>query len=313
MNGIIRVADLAREGGDDRALRRSAERGIMVRLARGRFLEAGEWNVLDPDEKYRAQVRAFAETTRTVQVFSHWSAAALWGIPIVGVWPSAIHVAVNPKSGQRSTRRVVRHLAALRDDEVVQRDGLFVTSPLRTVVDLARTARFETGVAVVDFAITRHRKDRDPALHVEHGLVIEAADQLANQRGVRRLRRVGEFADGRSGSAGESFSRVQIARAGLPAPDLQVEVIDREGRTWHTDFGWKDSALLGEFDGRAKYTRNRYLQGREVAEVVIEEKLREDAIRLATGFGMVRWTWPVASDVHRLERLLVSAGLRRER
>ncbi len=95
----------------------------------------------------------------------------------------------------------------------------------------------------------------------------------------------------------------------LPAPELQFEVVDRDGQTWHCDFGWPDNSLLGEFDGMIKYTRNRYLNGREVADVVIEEKLREDAIRLASGFGMARWTWPVASDPAQLRQLLVSAGL----
>lgn len=312
MSGFIRVADLVREGGADRSVRRSAEHGDSIRVARGRYLPASDWEVLDRDTRYRARIRAFAETTRTTQVFSHWSAAVLWGYPIIGAWPSRIHVTFNPGTNQRSTPGVVRHITALRDEDVVELDGLLVTSPLRTLVDLARSAPFTTGVAACDRALAEPEDAADAVLHVEREALLERAERLDGQRGVRRLRSVADFSDGRSGSPGESLSRVQVARLHLPKPELQVEIVDLEGRTWHSDFGWPGQGLLGEFDGMVKYTRNRYLNGRPVAEVVIEEKLREDAIRLASGCGMARWTWPVASDLLQLKRLLGKAGLRPE-
>lgn len=313
MDGLMRVADLAREGGADRGLRRSAARGETVRVARGRFLREAEWAALDLDAQYKTKIHAWVETTRARQVFSHWSAAALWGYPIIGAWPRRLHVTMGLNSGQRSTPGVVRHLAEFGEDDVVERDGLFVTSPARTIIDLARGAGFATGVAACDRALAPAEPGTGTNLHVEREVLLEAAARLAGQRGVRRLRGVAEFGDGRSGSAGESFSRVQIARLHLPAPDLQVEVVDLDGNTWHADFGWKGVGLLAEFDGLAKYTRNRYLKDRAVADVVIEEKLREDAMRLASGCRMARWTWSVASDLTQLRRLLVGAGLNPEK
>lgn len=312
MSGLIRTADLVREGGADRSIRRSAQRGDTVRVARGRYLAASEWDILDRDRQYRTRVHAFAETTRTRQVFSHWSAAALWGYPIIGAWPNRIHVTFAPGSGQRSTAGVVRHITALGDDELVERDGVIVTSPLRTIVDLVRSAPFVTGIAALDYALATPQGEVDAALHLERGAILERAERLKGQRGIQRLRSAAAFADGRSGSPGESHSRVQLARLHFPPPELQVEVVDRDGRAWHTDFGWEGYRLLGEFDGLVKYTRDCYLQGREVADVVIEEKVREDAVRLASGCGMARWTWPVASDLARLKRLLFAAGLRPE-
>lgn len=231
MDAFIRVAELAREGGADRAR----------------------------------------------QVFSHWSAAALWGYPIIGAWPSRIHVTLPSRSGQRSTRGVVRHLEELSDTDVVERDGMCITSPTRTIADLARAASFATGVAACDRAFALRKAHDSPDLHVERDALLEIAEKIVGQRGVCRLRSVADFADGRSGSPGESFSRVQIARLHLPVPDLQVEVIDRDGQAWHSDFGWPGVGLLGEFDGMTKYTSNRYLMGRDVADIVIEEKLREEA------------------------------------
>jgi hypothetical protein len=237
----------------------------------------------------------------------------LWGYPIIGAWPSRIHVTFNPGTNQRSTPGVVRHITELRDEDVVELDGLFVTSPLRTLVDLARSAPFTTGVAACDRALSEPRVAADAVLHVEREALLERAERLEGQRGVRRLRSVADFSDGRSGSPGESLSRVQVARLHLPQPELQVEIVDLDGRLWHSDYGWPEQALLGEFDGMVKYTRNRYLNGRTVAEVVIEEKLREDAIRLASGCGMVRWTAGVSRDLGQLKKLIAAAGIHPER
>lgn len=312
MSGLIRVHDLAREGGPDRGIRRGAERGELARVARGRYLPTSEWDALDRDMQYRVRIHAFAETTRTTQVFSHWSAAALWGYPIIGAWPSRIYLTFNPGTAQRSTSRVVRHTTRLGDEDVVELDGLFVTSPLRTLIDLARCAPFATGVVAFDRALAESKNPADAVLHVEREALLDRAEQLEGQRGICRLRSVADFADGRSGSPGESLSRVQVARLHLPRPDLQVEIVDLDGRTWHCDLGWQEYGLLGEFDGMVKYTRNRYLGDRDLADVIIEEKLREDAIRVASGCRMARWTWPVASDLAQLKRLLVGAGLRPE-
>jgi hypothetical protein len=309
MSGLIRLQDLAREGDDGAWIRRSVETGQTARIERGRYVPASEWEAMDNDTRYLTRIHAFSELTRAKQVFSHWSAIALWRYPIIGRWPDAVHVTLGSASGQRSSARVVRHIADLPDDDVVELDGLLVTSPLRTLVDLARTASFATGVAAIDCALAALRPDRGTAPFVERDALLDRAARLAGQRGVRRLRKVIDFADGRSGSSGESHSRVQIARLRLPRPELQVEIVDLEGRTWHSDFGWLKYRMLGEFDGMVKYTRNRYLRGRDVADVVIEEKLREDAIRLASGCGMVRWTTQTSRSLARLQKLLAAAGL----
>ena len=101
-------------------------------------------------------------------------------------------------------------------------------------------------------------------------------------------RRVIAFADGRSESVGESRSRVAIAAAGLPPPELQWPVRLADG-TAYTDFAWPELRTVGEFDGRVKYGR-LLRPGQQPGDVVHAEKLREDAVR-AQDWEMVRWTW----------------------
>ena len=52
--------------------------------------------------------------------------------------------------------------------------------------------------------------------------------------------------------------------------------------------------MLGEFDGKVKY--GRYLRPDESpGDAVFREKQREDAIREATGWSMIRLVW---ADLH---------------
>lgn len=52
--------------------------------------------------------------------------------------------------------------------------------------------------------------------------------------------------------------------------------------------------------------------GAAFADVVVAEKLREDAMRAASGCGMIRWVHAVAANLPRFERLLRGVGLRPE-
>ena len=150
--------------------------------------------------------------------------------------------------GHRRTSLHTR-FARLGDDEVVDVGGIRVTSVARTLVDLGRWLPFESAVV-----------STDDALHRGLVTVEELAQTLA--RGARapragRARQAIAFADARTESVGESRSRVAMHEAGLPAPDVQIEV--RSGVTGaqvaRSDFGWHERRTVGEFDGFVKYGR----------------------------------------------------------
>jgi hypothetical protein len=215
-------------------------------------------------------------------VFSHVTAAVLYGLPVWRVGLDRVHVTRARSNGGRARRAVHVHAAPLHPGEIGTAAGLPVTCPARTVVDLARTVPFERALAVADAAL--HTKLVTP------DQLAAAVLRAAGWPGVPAARRVVEFADGRSESVGESRSRVAIQRAGLPTPVPQWEVTDHRGRSLgRVDFGWAQLRTVGEFDGMVKYGR-LLKPGQSVADVVLAEKHREDAIR-ATGLAMVRWTW----------------------
>ena len=215
-------------------------------------------------------------------VFSHVTAAVLYGLPVWRLGLDRVHVTRPRRNGGRARRAVHVHAAPLRPDEVSTAAGLPVTCPARFVVDLARTVPFEAAVAVADAALNQELVTPDE--------LAAAVLRAGRWPGVPAARRVLEFADGRSESVGESRSRVAIQRAGLPAPVPQWEVTDHRGRPLgRVDFGWPQLRTVGEFDGMVKYGR-LLRPGQSATDVLVEEKRREDAIR-ATGLAVVRWTW----------------------
>jgi hypothetical protein len=114
--------------------------------------------------------------------------------------------------------------------------------------------------------------------------------ELAGTPGSRAATRAVTFADGRSESVGESRSRVLLHRLGLAPSALQRTIHSASGLfLGRADFAWEDERVVGEFDGRVKYGRARR-PGHDPADVVFEEKRREDAIR-DEDWGVVRWTW----------------------
>lgn len=236
----------------------------------------------EPEARHLLAVRAALADVAADAVVSHVSAALVHGLPVWGVELARVHVIRDRRNGGRLGPGVHVHSAALDPGDVVHVAGIPVTTPSRTVADLARSQPLQQTVVVAD-----------AALHVElvtpTGLV-EALDRSPRRPGSTAARRAIAFADGLAESVGESRSRVLMAAHGLPVPVLQHPVQSHRGRDLgRVDFWWPGWGTVGEFDGRIKYSR-LLRPGQEPGDAVWEEKLREDAIR-DTGKAVVRWTW----------------------
>jgi hypothetical protein len=277
---LVLRSDLVSEGWTDDEVARLRRRGGLVPLRRGAYLTPGP--ALAAEERHRLLVHATLRSLRRPAVVSHQSAAVLHGLPLWGFGLGRVHVTRRPPASSEVARCLRTHVARLRDDEVVEVDGVPVTDPARTLLDLARSAAFEPAVAVLDAALRRG--------HVTPELLECRLDGIAGTSGSRTAARAVRFADGRSESVGESRSRVLLQRLGLPPSTLQL-AIPLAGWTdpARTDVAWEEERLVGEFDGRIKYGR-LLRPGQDPGDAVFREKVREDAIR-DEGWRVVRWTW----------------------
>jgi hypothetical protein len=308
-DSLVLSREIATPGGRSQFFA-EVRRGDFVMLQRGVYMPTDQWNMLSTDEQYRSRMHGASALSNDQPVWSHESAAAMWRLPNLHAWPTGLHTIVPDAAGGRTTRSLVRHTLGF-PAATVRIDGLTVTELARTVVDLCRSLGFAQAVVFADAALRRtdHPVPGAPPSSLSHAdLRAELALNFAG-RGVAKARQVIAFADGRADRPGESISRVNISLARLTPPQLQVPIVGASGRTWIVDFWWPDFNVIGEFDGKAKYTDPQFLRGRTPAEAVYDEKLREDDLR-AANHRMTRWPWETAISMPRLRQHLLAAGIR---
>lgn len=152
-----------------------------------------------------------------------------------------------------------------------------LTTTARTLLDVAREEPLEDAVVAMDAALLARKVRQDD--------LVRAAERAGRWPGGPGAARALSLLDGRAESPLETRGRLRIVGAGLPRPELQVE-IRMAGRLVAVVDAWFDEAAVAvEFDGRVKYTdpwRNRSPE-----QVLWEEKRREDALR-ALDIGVVR-------------------------
>lgn len=306
---LILARDHIQHGLTPKDLARRFSAGALVRIRHGVYVEGAAWHALKPWEQYRLRVNAAAETCGSPTVFARHSAASVWGIPTVGR-QEAVHALTLQNDGGRSRAGVRRHYADPAGLTAVRREGLLVTGRVRTVLDLAAFTPFAEAIVPLDHVLRPDTAKGLPALSKE--VLLAGIEGNYTSAAARRIAVAIDFADPRSGSAGESYGRALMSVNGFEPPALQYEVRDADGLVGYADYYWRGVRVAGEFDGVDKYLKPEYLQGRSPSQAVVDEKYREDRIR-ATGRAVVRWVWSDLMTPGRLERKLAAAGVPRRR
>lgn len=270
-------------------------RDTAIRVRKGVYTSRARWEALPDWHRYLTRVHAFART-RPGAVFSHESAAALWSLPLFGQ-PRDIHVFDARRSRSLRYGDVTVHTSEDRRT-FDEHDGIRVTTPADTVLDLARCLPPAFALAIADSALRSYGRD------VTVDGLRSLADRQRDIRGRARISWTLDRADARSESVGESVSRAVIEWWGFAAPELQrVHVV--RGRTYRSDFSWGDARVIGEFDGWSKYR-----DGAEDAHRVMRaEKQRENDLTRA-GWTVARWSFDDVIRGTGLRDALLSAGLR---
>jgi very-short-patch-repair endonuclease len=215
-------------------------------------------------------------------VLSHWTAAILT-LPLQSQYAGEgvdVTIADAARRGRRPGIRA--HRGRLAPEEVTRVDGLPVTTPLRTLLDLARVAtarELEQTLAAAERAGLLDR-NRLAARLERHG----------RQPGTLRLRRLlgGDTSLVFTRSEAEERLLGLVRAGGLPDPEVNVSV-----HGWELDFYWRRSRLAVEVDGYAWHGSARaFLRDRQ-----------RDAALAAAGIQVVRLGWH--QIVHERDRTLV--------
>ncbi len=178
-------------------------------------------------------------------VICHSSAA--WALGIDGFQPKDRFLltpqCMVPHGSSRSRHLSVRCIQGyLRDADVMVINGLRLTTPSRTTVDLMRTLRRPYALSVAD-AMVR-------AELVTIAQLAKRIRRLKHYPGIIQARDLLRLIDPRAESPGESWLRLRLVDAGFPFPRPQYEVIDHRGRIIaRIDLAYPEIRLAMGYDG----------------------------------------------------------------
>lgn len=277
--GVVTTGQARARGWTVDGLRHASAVGRLDRLWRGVYAEPVPSDAAGRDRRLTQLAVAAAVMNPGVHV-SHLATASLSGW---GWWAPAPQPCVTHDGGLGLTdlSAVHVHRAHLGGFDRWQHGSVPVTSPGRTVCDVAREFGTEAGLCVADAAA--HAGD------LRRIDLRRSVEQARDWPGGRNLHRLVELLDPRAESVLESRSRYAMPRVGIPPPLTQVLLYDLRGVfIARVDFFWPELGVVGEADGAAKYRG---------PEDVVQEKDREDAVRRLR-LGFVRWRWP---DVERFD------------
>ncbi len=262
--GVLSVEELAAVGLSRQAILVRVRNGRLHRVHRGVY--AVGHATLAREARWLAAVKACG----THAVLSHRSAAELWGLLERTDRLPAVTV---PERERREHAGIEVHQSArLERRDLTRRAQIPVTTPARTVLDLAAICgRRELRAAV----------RRGQASHlISLRRLVEVIDRLAPCRGVRKLRAL--LADGHVPTASELENIVfdLIADGGLVAPDVN-KPIRVAGRWIKPDFRWPHERLIIEADGAAWHDQ----------KLAREDDVERQALLEADGETVLRVTW----------------------
>src|ERR1700734_4405418 len=140
----------------------------------------------------------------------------------------------------------------LAGDEITAVDGISVTTPARTALDLACWYPTTTAVAALD-DLTRATNLKMPDVE----LLIA---RYRGRRGIERARTSLDLVDAGAQSPKETWLRLVLVRAGLPRPETQIPVCDDFGDALaYLDMGWENVKVAVEYDGEQhRYDRRQF-------------------------------------------------------
>jgi hypothetical protein len=254
------------------------------------------------------RVRPFLEVNERCAA-SHLTAAELLSLPRrPDKETTDMHHIIRPEGEAHLNRpHVIVHRMKLYEDEITVHEGIPVTTPERTWLDLAELLSLDELVVAGDSCVRVPRPElegRDMPLCTIADLQ-RMIDRHKGKRGLRRAKEAIKLIRVGSNSPQETLLRLAIVRAGLPEPELNVPIIAEDGTRHHEpDLSYRKYRIGIEYEGE-----HHSEEGQIVRDIARSERYAElgwTQIRISRRH-MVNDAKPAAAKVY---VALVQAGWR---
>lgn len=270
-------------------VQRRFEAGRWERMARGVYRLAGT------PRTWRQDLIGAVFAAGPGAVASHRSAATLWELPGFGEGPLDV---LRPRhTDHRSALGPVHETRVLPPDHVTVVDAIPVTSPGRTLFDLAGVLGPQRLERALDTCLSRGLVDA-----TRLRLLLE---DLAGRgrRGTRLMRHLlDERGVGYAAPESELERRLlaTLREGGLPTPRRQAHVGGSQS-AGRVDFSYSEARLIIEADSRLHH----------MSKLDFENDRRRDNVLMADGWRVLRITWQQVTDHPGEVVRLVRQALRR--
>jgi hypothetical protein len=255
-HGVIDAAGLHALGASTRQIQHRVATGRLIVLYRGVY--AVGHRRLTLEGRWLAAVKACGPGA----VLSHRDAAALWDLlPAIR---AAIHITV-PPTGRAKRNGLVLHRCLIDADSVTVRNRITVTTPTRTLVDLASTATRAQLIRAVEAAQHHHLLDL-PSMR----------SAAAGRPGAKALIELTQDELPHTRSELEAAFLAVLDAAGIERPVMNVVIHGRE-----VDAYWPDRSLAVELDSRRHHLSPR----------AFEQDRRRDGDLHRHGIATLRFTY----------------------
>jgi hypothetical protein len=226
--------------------------GRLIRAHTGRDLELAE------------RVRVLCAATPDAWA-SHETAAILCGLGLPPWLGNDPRVHLSKPHGLPRVRRagIIGHRVHVIPGEVVEMDGIRVSGPARTWLDLAHELPLRYLVALGDQLIRIPRPElefRSVPFAYKEGLRL-LIRQHPNMKGVEKARLALDEMRVGSDSFPETFLRLAMLDAHLPEPELQLRLDPADPRSPAADLGYRKYRIAVQYDG--EHHRSREQQSRD--------------------------------------------------
>ena len=151
----------------------------------------------------------------------------------------------------------------VESDEICLVDGIRVTTPARTALDLARRCRLDEAVTAID-ALGQATRLKVPDIEL-------LSERYRGRHGIRQARVTLGLVDMGSESPRETWLRLLLIRAGFPPPQTQIPVYDEYGQLVAVvDMGWEEIKVGADYEGAFHRTPKRYQDDLRRAEALTD-------------------------------------------
>ena len=202
-----------------------------------------------PDDPL-VRVRAAARVVNPFAVVCDRTAAWIWGVdtfdyyeldvlPPLETYVLRGHARTNRPQCYRGSRD-------LATCDFVLVEGVKVTTPLRTALDLGCKLSRRAALAALDAFMRQHA--------ITHAEMLAQLPRYFRRRGVVQLRQLVPVADPRAESQPESWTRLEIVDAGLPWPTPQYWVVHEGRELFRLDLAYPRARVAVEYDGEEFHT-----------------------------------------------------------